>query len=172
LLSQYGLNVYLNVEGVAFYELSIALLMLMATLYAIYTPSRLGAVASMGVLGFTVALVFIHFSAPDLGITQVLVETLTVILLILVLFKLPGFSRYSSRYEVIRDASVAVLMGVLMTLLILAAIDVQFFDSISSMSFWLIFGHWIRWAKSLCWRLLLLVFSQCSNCVLRRSHER
>ncbi|WP_292771238.1 hydrogenase subunit MbhD domain-containing protein, partial [Methylophaga sp. UBA5113] len=104
LLSQYGLNVYLNVEGVAFYELSIALLMLMATLYAIYTPSRLGAVASMGVLGFTVALVFIHFSAPDLGITQVLVETLTVILLILVLFKLPGFSRYSSRYEVIRDA--------------------------------------------------------------------
>ncbi len=131
LLSQYGLNVYLNVEGVAFYELSIALLMLMATLYAIYTPSRLGAVASMGVLGFTVALVFIHFSAPDLGITQVLVETLTVILLILVLFKLPGFSRYSSRYEVIRDASVAVLMGVLMTLLILAAIDVQFFDSIS-----------------------------------------
>ena len=131
LLSQYGFNLYLRVDDVAFYELSIALLMLLATLYAVYTRSRLGAVASMGVLGFTVALVFIHFSAPDLGITQVLVETLTVILLVLVLFKLPGFSRYSSRFEVIRDGSVAMLMGLLMTLLTLAAIDVQFFETIS-----------------------------------------
>ena len=131
LLSQYGFNLYLRVDDVAFYELSIALLMLLATLYAVYTRSRLGAVACMGVLGFTVALVFIHFSAPDLGITQILVETLTVILLVLVLFKLPGFSRYSSRFEVIRDGSVAMLMGLLMTLLTLAAIDVQFFETIS-----------------------------------------
>jgi len=132
LLSQYGLKLSLQTRDVAFYEWGIALLMVVSVLYAILTRSRLGAVASMGVLGFTVALIFIHFSAPDLGITQVLVETLTVILLILVLFKLPGFSHYSTRFEVIRDASVAISMGLLMTLLLLAAIDVQFFDTISS----------------------------------------
>ncbi|MEX1057715.1 MAG: hydrogen gas-evolving membrane-bound hydrogenase subunit E, partial [Natronospirillum sp.] len=93
--------------------------------------SRLAAVATMGVLGFTVALIFILFSAPDLGITQVLVETLTVILLVLVLFRLPGFARYSTRYEIIRDSTVSVLFGVLMTLLILAANDTHYFDTIS-----------------------------------------
>ncbi|EMR13840.1 monovalent cation/H+ antiporter subunit A [Methylophaga lonarensis MPL] len=132
LLSQYGFRLTLQASDVAFYEWAIALLMVVSVLYAIQTRSRLGAVASMGVLGFTVALIFIHFSAPDLGITQVLVETLTVILLVLVLFKLPGFSRYSTRFEVIRDASVAISMGVLMTLLLLAAIDTQYFETISA----------------------------------------
>ncbi|MCC5796814.1 MAG: putative monovalent cation/H+ antiporter subunit A [Methylophaga sp.] len=132
LLSQYGFKLTLQAGDVAFYEWVIALLMVFSVLYAIQTRSRLGAVASMGVLGFTVALIFIHFSAPDLGITQVLVETLTVILLILVLFRLPGFSHYSTRFEVIRDASVAISMGVLMTLLLLAAIDTQYFETISA----------------------------------------
>ena len=60
------------------------------------THSRLGAVAAMGGVGYTIALVFILFSAPDLGITQILVETLTVILLVLVLFRLPSFSNIST----------------------------------------------------------------------------
>ena len=37
-------------------------------------------------------LLYVLFSAPDLSITQVLVETLTVIMLVLVLFRLPGWS--------------------------------------------------------------------------------
>ena len=42
------------------------------------------AVAALGVMGFSIALTFVLFSAPDLAITQLLVETLTVILLVLV----------------------------------------------------------------------------------------
>lgn len=132
LLSQYGLHFPTIRKGVNFYEWAIAALMVMAVSFAVLTRSRLAAVACMGVLGFTVALIFILFSAPDLGITQVLVETLTVILLVLVLFKLPGFARYSTRFEIWRDGSVAVAMGVLMTLLALAAIDIQYFEPISS----------------------------------------
>lgn len=132
LLSQYGLRLTAGSGELRIFEVIIALLMVLSTGYVVLTNSRLGAVAAIGVLGFMVALMFIHFSAPDLGITQVLVETLTVILLVLVLFKLPGFSRYSTRFERWRDASVAALFGVLMTLLVLAAINVRYFDSISS----------------------------------------
>ncbi len=133
LLTQYGLTLTLTgIEEVHFYEWAIALLMVMAAIYVIFTRSRLGAVATIGALGFSVALIFILFSAPDLGITQVLIETLTVILLILVLFRLPGFAHYSSRFEIWRDGSVAVIFGVVMTLLILGALDTRYFDSISS----------------------------------------
>ncbi|WLD57360.1 putative monovalent cation/H+ antiporter subunit A [Salinispirillum sp. LH 10-3-1] len=132
LLSQHTWRFPALGRGINFYEWAIALLMVMAVSFAVLTRSRLAAVACMGVLGFTVALIFILFSAPDLGITQVLVETLTVILLVLVLFKLPGFARYSTRFEVWRDGIVAVSMGVLMTLVVLAAIDIQYFEPISS----------------------------------------
>ena len=115
-----------------FYEFGIALLLIASTIFACATRSRLGSVASVGVLGFGVALIFIHFSAPDLGITQLLVETLTVILLVLVLFKLPPFVNLSSPWERYRDLAVAVFAGIVMTLLILAVLDIQYFESISS----------------------------------------
>ena len=86
----------------------------------------------MGALGFSVALIFVHFSAPDLGITQVLVETLTVLLLVLVLLKVPGFARYSTRNEVIKDAIVALAAGVVLSAVVMAVIPVQWAPSISA----------------------------------------
>ncbi|WP_341936309.1 putative monovalent cation/H+ antiporter subunit A [Marinimicrobium sp. C2-29] len=131
LLSQYGFHPYMDLTGVNFFEAAIALLMVATVVYVTLTRSRLGAVATLGVLGFSVALTFILFSAPDLGITQVLVETLTVILLVLVLFRLPGFSQYSTRFEIWRDGTVAAIFGVFITLAMLAALDVRYFESIS-----------------------------------------
>ncbi|NWO07883.1 MAG: putative monovalent cation/H+ antiporter subunit A [Alteromonadaceae bacterium] len=132
LLSRHGLALDFDFTDSFFYEWQIALLLSVATVFACVTKSRLGSVASLGALGFGVALTFIHFSAPDLGITQLLVETLTVILLVLVLFKLPPFVNLSSPWERYRDLAVAVFAGAVMTLLMLAVIDIQYFDSISS----------------------------------------
>jgi multicomponent Na+:H+ antiporter subunit A len=131
LLTQHGINLTLNLADSHFYEWGIALLMVAAAIFSSATHSRLGSVASVGVLGFSVALTFILFSAPDLGITQLLVETLTVILLVLVLFKLPKFVNLSSPFERYRDLVVAIFAGMVMTLMILAALDVQYFESIS-----------------------------------------
>jgi multicomponent Na+:H+ antiporter subunit A len=132
LLTRHGFHLSFDFSDGFFYEWGIALLIVASTIFASVTKSRLGSVASVGVLGFGVALIFIHFSAPDLGITQLLVETLTVILLVLVLFKLPPFVNLSSRWERYRDLAVAAFAGVVMTLLMLAVLDIQYFDSISS----------------------------------------
>jgi len=83
-------------------------------------------------MGFSIALIFILFSAPDLGITQLLVETMTVILLVLVLFRLPRFSNLSTNLERIRDGAVAATMGVLIFLLIITAWSIDQFESIST----------------------------------------
>ncbi|PAU77906.1 Na(+)/H(+) antiporter subunit A [Halovibrio salipaludis] len=131
LITQYGVPLRLPVPDSGF-AAGIALLMIVSAFFATGTVSRLGSVAAMSIVGFAVALIFILFSAPDLGITQILVETLTVILLVLVLFRLPGFTRMSSPLERWRDIIVAVLVGSLMTVLILAATEVQFFEPISA----------------------------------------
>lgn len=54
--------------------------------------ARLRALLTMGVSGLMVALIFARFSAPDLALTQVSVEVVTLVLLALALYYLPSFS--------------------------------------------------------------------------------
>ncbi|MCC5880611.1 MAG: putative monovalent cation/H+ antiporter subunit A [Idiomarina sp.] len=130
LLTRYQLHWNFDLD-VTFYEVFAVLMLVAGAAAAVLTSSRMGAVAYMGSVGFFVAMIFILFSAPDLGITQILVETLTVILLVLVLFRLPSFSNISSPLDRASDAFVALLTGALMTLLIMVTIDVQMFEPIS-----------------------------------------
>ncbi|WP_456269763.1 putative monovalent cation/H+ antiporter subunit A [Kushneria sp. AK178] len=112
-------------------EVVVALVTAASAVVACLMRSRLAAVAAAGVMGFGIALIFLLFSAPDLAITQLLIETLTVILLILVLFRMPQFSSLSTPMDRVRDMLVSVSTGVLMTLLILTILSQDLFTSIS-----------------------------------------
>ena len=121
----------LAITDLRVYEMAIVGIMAFSALFAVLTRSRLGAVAALGSFGFTVALVFVLFSALDVGITQILVETLTVILLVLVLFRLPGFLGLSPWWVKLRDATVALAAGGMVTLLILSTNSAREFEPIA-----------------------------------------
>ena len=108
-------------SDIRIHEALLAVAILTATVLIVRTGSRLTAVVSLGVIGYGVALLFLLFSAPDLAMTQFAIETLSVILLVLVLFRLPSYKRYSRRRESIRDAIPALIAGGLMTGLVLMA---------------------------------------------------
>ncbi|SHE56231.1 multicomponent Na+:H+ antiporter subunit A [Modicisalibacter ilicicola DSM 19980] len=110
------------VLSVYLHEAIVVGLMVAGGVSACVMRSRLAAVAAVGVMGFSIALTFVLFSAPDLAITQLLVETLTVILLVLVLFRLPHFATLSTPGERLRDLVVASLTGGLITLLMLSVL--------------------------------------------------
>lgn len=75
--------------------------------------TRLSAIISLGVVGVTVTLFYIFYSAPDLALTQLLVEVLTVVLLVLVFTKLPPDVRPPmQRVKQIRNILVALAAGV------------------------------------------------------------
>jgi multicomponent Na+:H+ antiporter subunit A len=103
-----------------FHEWILALVILIAAWFMVHARTRLSAVVSLGVVGFGVALIFTLNSAPDLAMTQFAIETLSVILFVLVLYRLPFFTSVSSRATRVRDGVVALLAGGLMTGLILA----------------------------------------------------
>jgi len=107
-------------------------LIILAALAATMSASRLGAVAAMGVVGFSVALLFIYFGAPDLAMTQLVVETLSVVLLVSAFYFLPPFTRRSTWRGRARDLTVAIFAGIVVTLLVLVATGVQLKDPISS----------------------------------------
>jgi multicomponent Na+:H+ antiporter subunit A len=106
---------------VRLHEVAVVLIVIMASFVAITTRSRLSAIAALGVVGYGVALIFLLFGAPDLAMTQILIETLTVILFVLVLYHLPRFALRSTPGTRLRDALVAGAAGVLMTALTLSA---------------------------------------------------
>jgi|AntRauTorckE6833_2_1112554.scaffolds.fasta_scaffold00497_11 multicomponent Na+:H+ antiporter subunit A len=109
----------LSLNDVYFYEVLIVIVMLAAALLAIISKTVLGAVAAIGVVGFGVAILFAMLSAPDLALTQFSIETLTVILLVLVAYKVPEFTRYSTQKIRIKDAVISVFSGALITVITL-----------------------------------------------------
>ncbi len=111
--------------GVRVYEVGVGLLISAAALQAARSHSRIGAVAALGVVGYGVAVVYIFHGAPDLAMTQILVETLMVILLVLVFYRLPGYVRYSTRPIQLRDAAIALTVGALMTTLVLITNNIE-----------------------------------------------
>lgn len=110
----------LNINtDVTIYELIIGLIIIASTLLVITSDSRLKAIVSLGVVGFSMGIIFILYSAPDLALTTFAIETLTVILFVLVLYKLPQYLNFSNPVVKIRDIIIALSVGLFMTLTVL-----------------------------------------------------
>ena len=67
----------------------LVLLMVAAVCVVVTTRSRVLAVCALGIVGSGAALVFLIYGAPDLALTQLLVETLTLIIVSIILLRLP-----------------------------------------------------------------------------------
>lgn len=124
LLTRYGLNIGAGWSGVWVHEITVALVILLATIAAVVSNSRLATIAALGIIGYGLSLLFVFYGAPDLAMTQLAVETLTVIILALTLYHLPRFSRLSSTAGRARDALVALAVGGLVSLLVLTVLAI------------------------------------------------
>jgi len=72
-------------------QVAIGGLMVVAAFLVATSRGRLRAVLLLGVTGYGTALLFLLHGAPDLALTQVLVETITLLVFLLVLRKLPKY---------------------------------------------------------------------------------
>ncbi|WP_135533278.1 hydrogen gas-evolving membrane-bound hydrogenase subunit E [Halostella pelagica] len=75
-------------------------------------PSHVAGVLTLSILGFMVAIFYIMASAPDLALTQLVVETLVLLIFLLVLEELPAYYADVKRFVVARDAALSLLVGV------------------------------------------------------------
>jgi multicomponent Na+:H+ antiporter subunit A len=107
------------------HEAVVALLTLLGAFATVRARYRLTGVAALGVTGLGIALTFVMFGAPDLAITQVMVETLTVILFLLVFYHLPPFVPRSNRRQRFRDLVISVAAGLVMAMIVLATASIH-----------------------------------------------
>jgi multicomponent Na+:H+ antiporter subunit A len=72
-------------------QLAAAVLMAIAAVLTVRSRRRLRAVLLVGLTGYGTALLFVAHGAPDLALTQILVETFLLVTFVLVLRRLPPF---------------------------------------------------------------------------------
>ncbi len=113
------------------YYLMLLAVMAAATVVVVLTESKTTALISFGIIGFGISLLFTYFGAPDIAITQIVVETLTIVLLFLILARIPEIRRISKRRTMLFDAGVALLAGGLTTLMVLKAVALDAAPSIA-----------------------------------------
>lgn len=113
------------------FDTAVIVIMGASAIAAVLAQSRLAAILCLGGVGYSVALLFVAFGAPDLAITQLLVETLTVVMFSFVILKIPQIRMIASGRQRRGDAVVSILFGLAMTLVVWKALHVQVAETIS-----------------------------------------
>jgi multicomponent Na+:H+ antiporter subunit A len=111
---------------VRLYEGMLLFTMVLSAFAALVVKSRLGSVLALGIAGFAIALIYISFGAPDLAMTQFLVETLTVIIFVLVLIEIPRQTIIEKASSKARDAVIGVVAGLAVTVTMLGVLSQPF----------------------------------------------
>lgn len=101
----------------SFFQFIVVLLACAFTFGIAFTQQRFVAALLLGGLGFACAVIFVMFGAPDLALTQILVETLIIVVFLFVLRQLPRTFAHKNKFapRSIRIA-IATTLGVLVAM--------------------------------------------------------
>nr|WP_156608846.1 Na+/H+ antiporter subunit A [Auraticoccus cholistanensis] len=103
-------------------DLGVAAVAVVAAVAAVRSRRRLRGVFCVGVTGYATAMVFVLHGAPDLALTQVLVESVALVVLVLVLRRFSGrFNDDSTRRQRVVRTVIGVAVGATVTLVALVA---------------------------------------------------
>ena len=121
-----------DLASIGVYEVLIALVMVVSAVAILFAKSRLTSIIALGAVGYSVALFFVLFRAPDLALTQLVIETVSVALFLLCFYHLPPLSRHEERMSFkLGNALIAIGVGVVVTLITIASYSTKLSSSIS-----------------------------------------
>lgn len=125
----FGMKQYADLS---FYEMAVIATMLLAAFAVPFAKSRVNAILFTGGVGYMVTLLFVLFRAPDLALTQMIIETVSVILFLLCFRYLPKLKQQKENMRFkLPNLIISLGVGVTVTLVALAAMGSSPFASIS-----------------------------------------
>ncbi|MFK7804448.1 MAG: Na+/H+ antiporter subunit B [Anaerolineae bacterium] len=127
-----GLRTPFVLEGIPpINAIIISIVIIGGAIWVVRFPGRLSAIAALGVVGYGIAMLFFYFNAPDVAMTQFSVETLTVIIFVLVLYKLPQYRARTTDVGRYRDWIISGIVGLVMFTLVMFATSIPYSTHIS-----------------------------------------
>lgn len=114
------------------YGILTGVLLVTSVAMILLAKTRMTAIISLGGVGYSVALFFVIYKAPDLALTQLVIETITVALFLLAFHHLPQLKRHGeSKGFRFGNFIVALGVGITMSLVALSAHSQKLIPSIS-----------------------------------------
>lgn len=120
-------------SAVEYYEFILLFIMIFAAVALVFTRARVTAVLLNGVLGYCVAFFFVVFRAPDLALTQLVVESITTALFLLSFKFLPDLSKEKvAKGTALTKGVISIMVGATVTLVGLTVLYYDKFEPIAS----------------------------------------
>ncbi|KFE41438.1 Na+/H+ antiporter subunit A [Staphylococcus agnetis] len=121
-----------HVSPIRPYEFISVITIIIAAVMIMFARSRLFSIIMLSAVGYSMAIFFIFFNAPDLALTQFVVETISTALFLLCFYHLPNMSRYNEtpRFKIV-NVVISISVGLIVTILGLIAYGNRHFISIS-----------------------------------------
>ncbi|MFF2481700.1 Na+/H+ antiporter subunit A [Paenibacillus sp. NPDC058071] len=134
LLLLYGIRFdFSNDAAISIFDVGLVLMMVIAAGTVLLAGNRIVAIVALGVLGYMVSMFFVIFRAPDLALTQMVVETVSTLLFLLCFYHLPKLKKSMERIPFkLTNLIVSIAMGLTVTLLGLSANGHKLFEPITS----------------------------------------
>lgn len=113
-------------------EIVIIIMIITAAIGTLFMNHKVSAILVLGIVGYGIAMLFVLYRAPDLALTQLVIETVTVVLFLLAFYHLPQLKkRRESFSNKALNLFIAVSFGGLMTAIGISAHSTNWFDKIS-----------------------------------------
>ncbi|QKY70657.1 Na+/H+ antiporter subunit A [Lentibacillus sp. CBA3610] len=118
---------------IATYEWVLVIIMFSAGIAIPFAKSRLTAVLLYGVIGYLVAIFFVLMRAPDLALTQIVIETVTTVLFLVAYYFLPEWGKENTpKRTKVTNLIISLSVGAIFIVVALAVQNGRLFESISS----------------------------------------
>ncbi len=125
-------GIRLDLAPVTPWEFGIAVAIIVSAIVAVLFNQRLSALIALGSVGALIALLFVMWHAPDLALTQLMVEAISTVLILLSFAYLPQVRREVTppRYRAINIA-ISAGFGLMVSLVAAVSLGNVYFESIS-----------------------------------------
>src|SRR5699024_8547170 len=123
---------FFDLADISILELVVVTTRVVAAVGTILSNRNVAAILILGMVGYGVAILFVIYRAPDIALTQLVIETVTVALFLLTFYHFPKLKK---RTESVRTKTtnliISIGFGVMMTIVGISAVSSNWFDKIS-----------------------------------------
>lgn len=121
-----------SIANIRLYELVLILIIVIATIMILKAQSRLFSIIMLSAIGYSIALLFVFFKAPDLALTQLSIETISTALFLMCFYHMPKKYRHAEEKKFkITNVVIAITTGIIVSLIALVSYSNKHFTSIS-----------------------------------------
>ncbi|WP_156291138.1 Na+/H+ antiporter subunit A [Oceanobacillus salinisoli] len=122
-----------NLAEVTVLEVAVVITIIIGAIATLFMRNNIAAILVTGIVGYGVATLFVIYRAPDIALTQLVVETVSIALFLLCFYHLPNLQKREEAPKTkLTNFFISAGFGLLITLVGISAHSSDWFDSISS----------------------------------------